>query len=290
MSAPAAEDAALRIGRFSLAVWLVGLLILGGSLAVAVPRLVPRLFGGGSEAGSPADSAAGPAAAAGAGDAPVPGTDDGGETNGGGGEAGGSGADEGGDANGTGAGPENETPVQSDRPGIYAGSRNGAIEYQRPSGYYGPFEVVVKSSVDVSVAVDDPDNPQWPVHFLFNSVDLTGPATGLLASARDEFTLTVESEGDWHLEVRPVPYTDLADGTLTGDGPALVRYEGEEVLADFTYTGESNIAVYTWQESRRNLVVNKIGSSSAKFSWQPYPVTYFLVDTPDGQWSFRVGR
>ncbi|HXF01987.1 MAG TPA: hypothetical protein VN601_03265, partial [Arthrobacter sp.] len=72
--------------------------------------------------------------------------------------------------------------------------------------------------------------------------------------------------------------------------PALVRYEGEEVLADFTYTGESNIAVYTWQESRRNLVVNKIGNSSTRFSWQPYPVTYFLVDTTDGQWSFRVGR
>jgi hypothetical protein len=284
MSAPAAEDAALRIGRFSLAVWLVGLLILGGALAFAAPRLLPHLFNADWNQDSPARSAA-EAAESDADHAPVPGADADNEGDGGSGAAGSAGA-----AASPGAAPADETPVQSDRAGSYSGSRNAAIDYQRPAGYNGPFEIVVNSGVDVSVAVDDPDNPEWPVHFLYNSADRAEPAAGLLAPARDEFTLTIEAEGDWQLEVRPVPYADLEDGTVSGDGPALVRYEGEEVLAEFTYTGESNIAVYTWQESRRNLVVNKIGSSSTKFSWQPYPVTYFLVDTTDGQWSFQVGR
>lgn len=285
MSAPAAEDAALRIGRFSLAVWLVGLLILGGALAFAAPRLLPHLFSADWNQDSAAHSAAEPAAEAGPGSAPVSGGEG---ASGDGGAAGGGGAA--GAAGSAGAAAEGETPVQSDRAGSYSGSGNAAIDYQRPAGYNGPFEVVVNSGVDVSVAVDDPGNPEWPVHFLYNSAERAEPAAGLLAPARDEFTLTVEAEGDWQLEVRPVPYAELEDGTVSGDGPALVRYEGEEVLAEFTYTGESNIAVWTWQESRRNLVVNKIGSSSTRFSWQPYPVTYFLVDTTDGQWSFQVGR
>ncbi|MEV7647408.1 hypothetical protein [Arthrobacter sp. NPDC089319] len=279
MSAPAAEDAALRIGRFSLAVWLVGLLILGGALAFAAPRLLPHLFSADWDQGSAAQSAAEPEPAGGdAGAAPFPGdASSGGD--------GGSGT-----AASAGPAPEDETPVQSDRAGSYSGSGNAAIDYQRPAGYDGPFEIVVNSGVDVSVAVDDPDNPEWPVHFLYSSADRAEPAAGLLAPARDEFTLTIEAEGDWQLEVRPVPYAELEDGTVSGNGPALVRYEGEEVLAEFTYKGESNIAVYTWQESRRNLVVNKIGSNSTRFSWQPYPVTYFLVDTTDGRWSFRVGH
>jgi hypothetical protein len=278
MSAPAAEDAALRIGRFSLAVWLVGLLVLGVALAFAAPRLLPHLFSADWDQGSPAQSAAEPEADD-SGSAPVP---PGGAENDGDGNSG--------TAPSTGAPPEDQTPVQSDRAGSYSGSRDAAIDYQRPAGYDGPFEIVVNSGVDVSVAVDDPDNPEWPVHFLYSSADRAEPAAGLLAPARDEFTLTIEAEGDWQLEVRPVPYAELEGGTVSGNGPALVRYEGEEVLAEFTYKGESNIAVYTWQESRRNLVVNKIGSSSTRFSWQPYPVTYFLVDTTDGRWSFRVGR
>ncbi len=279
MSAPAAEDAALRIGRFSLAVWLVGLLILGGTMAFAAPRLLPHLFGAAGDAAAPADATAQPAAESDAGGAPAPGGDADDGTDGDGGAAG-----------STGAAREDQTPVQSDRAGSYSGSRDATIDYQRPADYDGPFEVVVTSGVDVSVAVDDPDNPKWPVHFLYNSADRNEPATALLAPARDEFTLTIDAEGDWQLEVRPVPYAELEGGTVSGYGPALVRYEGEEVLAEFTYKGESNIAVYTWQESRRNLVVNKIGNSSTRFSWQPYPVTYFLVDTTDGQWSFRVGR
>jgi hypothetical protein len=279
MSAPAAEDAALRIGRFSLAVWLVGLLVLGGALAFAAPRLLPHLFSADWNQDSPAQSAAEPAPEDGADAAPVPGGDA--DSDG----TGGSGA-----AASAGAAPEDQTPVQSDRAGSYSGSGNAAIEYQRPAAYNGPFEIVVNSGVDVSVAVDDPGNPEWPVHFLYSSADRAEPAAALLAPARDEFTLTVEAEGAWQLEVGPVPYAELEDGTVSGNGPALVRYEGEEVLAEFTYQGESNIAVYTWQESRRNLVVNKIGSSSTRFSWQPYPVTYFLVDTTDGRWSFRVGR
>ncbi|MGM0929928.1 MAG: hypothetical protein ACQEXN_09495 [Actinomycetota bacterium] len=281
MSAPAAEDAALRIGRFSLAVWLVGLLILGGALAFAAPRLLPHLFSPDWDRGSTAHSAPEPAAEAGPDSAPVPGDGN----SGGDGDSGGGGA-----AGSAGAAAEGGTPVKSDRAGSYSGSGNAAIDYQRPAGYDGPFEIVVNSGVDVSVAVDDPGNPEWPVHFLYSSADRAEPAAGLLAPARDEFTLTIEAEGDWQLEVRPVPYTELEAGAVSGDGPALVRYEGEEVLAEFTYTGESNIAVWTWQESRRNLVVNKIGSSSTRFSWQPYPVTYFLVDTTDGQWSFQVSR
>ncbi|UNK45104.1 hypothetical protein [Arthrobacter sulfonylureivorans] len=288
MSAPAAEDAALRIGRFSLAVWLVGLLILGGTLAFAAPRLLPHLFSADWNQDSAAHSAAEPAAEAGPGSAPVSGGEGASGDNGDGGAAGGGGAA--GSAGSPGAASEGETPVKSDGAGSYSGSRDATIDYQRRADYDGPFEVVVTSGVDVSVAVDDPDNPKWPVHFLYNSADRNEPATALLAPARDEFTLTIDAEGDWQLEVRPVPYAELEGGTVSGYGPALVRYEGEEVLAEFTYKGESNIAVYTWQESRRNLVVNKIGSSSTRFSWQPYPVTYFLVDTTDGQWSFRVGR
>ena len=268
MSAPMTEDAALRIGRFSLVVWLLGLLVLCGALGFAVPRLLPHLFT--AAAASGADP--GPAAEPAAGNAPDP-------------------APGAGEATGTASTAAGEgTVAEAGGPGSYAGSGNAVLGYQRPAGYDGPFEIVIDSDVDASVAVDDPENPDWPVHFLYNSGDRNEPSAGLLATAREEFSLHVEADGDWRLEVRPVAYAVPEDGTVAGSGPALVRYEGDEVLAEFTYTGDANIAVYTWQESRRNLVVNKIGSSTTRFSWQPYPVTYFLVYTSEGSWSLDVGR
>ena len=213
MSAPAAEDAALRIGRFSLAVWLVGLLILGGALAFAAPRLLPHLFGAAGDAASPANATAQPAAESDAGARRSPRATR--------------------TAGLTGAAVLPAAPGQRGRTKPRC-NRTGRAAIRAPemppsttSGRPTTTARSRSSSPAASMSAwrwTTRTIPKWPVHFLYNSADRNEPATALLAPARDEFTLTIDAEGDWQLEVRPVPYAELegGDGLRLRPGPGAL--------------------------------------------------------------------
>lgn len=174
--------------------------------------------------------------------------------------------------------PEEEVDEAADAavpPKTFKGSGDKIIKYKS-----GPFIATMTHRGGGNFAVWSLDGGKQETDLLVNEI---GNYSGTTLAPEDEyFGLKVEADGAWTVEVQPFDQAPVTSGTVKGRGDSVLIWQGEpETIAVIKHKGESNFAVWFYDEDGRDLLVNEIGN----YSGEQFIGPGLLQIEADGTWS-----
>lgn len=99
--------------------------------------------------------------------------------------------------------------------------------------------------------------------------------------------LEITADGSWSITALPLAELPTMDEAFEGTGDQVILYEGSGDRLTATHDGEANFAVWTWNTTDRDLLVNEIGPYQGTVRIDSATVLIEVV--ADGNWTFTTG-
>jgi hypothetical protein len=176
------------------------------------------------------------------------------------------------------------------QPVTLEGSGNQVVDFDNLFGI-GFIHVTHEGSSNFVVKNYGANNEK--IDLLVNTIgDYDGYRTLDFGSDDHTVRFQVEADGDWKIIVYPLDaeYLKVCDipGTCKGKGDDLfaVKGKGRPDVLTFTDKSDSNVIVYAYTKSGRDLLVNEIGPYSGS---SLFPANTILVEVrSEGEWTAEI--